>query len=354
MFSGSYLNTDVEFLLKKIDIDFIDIEEKEKLIQTKQKHYSAMISKEEEPTKEYLDIFYKAFELNKLKFAQDILTLTTHLNKKQNIVLISLLRAGTPIGVLVKRTFQNIFRRDEKHYSISIIRDKGIDRVALKYILDKHPNSEFIFIDGWTGKGVINRELKKFIKAFNIKNNSNISDKLYVISDIAYVADYSVNNDDYLIPSSALNSTISGLLSRSILNRDFIKYGDFHGCKYYENFKDIDLSLWFINETMKIVKSIKIDEVELVSKNRIMNTSLNIILNSIKREFDIKDINHIKPGIGETTRVLLRRSPFLIIVKNIESPEIEHILHLSKKKNIKVIENRELPYTSLAIIKNII
>ena len=35
MFSGSYLDNDVEFLLKKIDIDFTSIEEKEKLIQSR-------------------------------------------------------------------------------------------------------------------------------------------------------------------------------------------------------------------------------------------------------------------------------------------------------------------------------
>ena len=217
--------------------------------------------------------------------------------------------------MLVKRTLKEIFNRDVKHYSISIIRDRGIDNVALKHILDINPNSEFIFIDGWTGKGVINRELKKFIKKFNIRNKSNISDKLYVISDIIYASDYSVNNDDYLIPSSALGSTISGLLSRSILNKEFINSGDFHGCKYYEEFQGIDLSLWFIDEVMNIIKTINIDKKELVSKNKLLNSSLNIILKNIQIEFNINNINYIKPGIGETTRVLLRRVPFLIMVK---------------------------------------
>ena len=64
----------------------------------------------------------------------------------------------------------------------------------------------------------------------------NISDKLYVISDIANVSDFAVNNEDYLIPSSALNSTISGLVSRSILNKTYIKNGDFHGCRYYKEY----------------------------------------------------------------------------------------------------------------------
>ncbi|MBL0721403.1 MAG: hypothetical protein JJV88_02350, partial [Sulfurovum sp.] len=236
MFNGSYLQDDVEFLVKLIDIDFMEIEEKERFIQSKQSHYSEMISREYQPTPEYLKVFYKAFELNKIRFAKDILNLAYHLSLKEDIVLISLLRAGTPIGVLLKRVLRDTFNREVKHYSISIIRDREIDNLALKYICKNHIESEFIFIDGWTGKGVINRELKIFIKKFNIQNRTSISDKLYVISDIASVADFSVGNDDYLIPSSALNSTISGLVSRSILNNSYIKEGDFHGCKYYKEY----------------------------------------------------------------------------------------------------------------------
>ncbi|MDQ7046942.1 MAG: phosphoribosyltransferase domain-containing protein [Sulfurovum sp.] len=212
MFSGSYLKEDVEFLVKIIDIEFTSVDTKEKLIQSGALHYSQMISPEYEPSPEYLEIFYKAFALNKERFAKDILTLSYNLSKKKDIVLVSLLRAGTPIGVLLKRTLKDIFDGEVNHYSISIIRDREIDELALKHILKHNPNSEFIFVDGWTGKGVINRELKYFIEKFNKKNNSNISDNLYVISDIASVSDFSVNNDDYLIPSSALNSTISGLV----------------------------------------------------------------------------------------------------------------------------------------------
>jgi len=74
-FSGSYLEDDVTFLLKVIDIPDTDIEEKERLIQSGKSHYSEMISKEYQPSKEYLDIFYQSFELNLERFAQDILNL---------------------------------------------------------------------------------------------------------------------------------------------------------------------------------------------------------------------------------------------------------------------------------------
>ena len=54
--------------------------------------------------------------------------------------------------------------------------------------------------------------------------------------------------------------------------------------------------------------------------------------------FNITDINLIKPGIGETTRVLLRRVPWKVLAdgKYINNNELTHILKLAKEKNIPV------------------
>ena len=353
MFSGSYKKDDVEFLLKIIDIDFTSVEEKEELIQNNKKHYSEMLSPEYEPSEEYLKVFYQIFEINKNRFAKDILNLAYNLSLKKDIVLVSLVRAGTPIGVLLKRTLKERFNKEIKHYSISIIRDREIDENAIKYILKHNPNSEFIFVDGWTGKGVINRELKKFINKFNQENKTNISNNLYVISDIAFVSDFAVTNEDYLIPSSALNSTISGLVSRSILN-EMINSNDFHGCKYYQEFEKNDLSLWFVDEVMKIIRNLELEKTPLITKNNNKNINISTFLKNIQKEYEIEDINFIKPGIGETTRVLLRRVPYLIFVKNKNSIYIQHLLQLAKEKNVKVIEDKSLPYTALAIIKKVV
>lgn len=349
MFSGSYLKEDVEFLLKVIDIELIDVQKKESLIQNKTKHYSEMLSLEYEPSKEYLDIFFKLFELNKQQFAKDMLSFGYNLSLKKDFVLVSLVRAGTPIGVLLKRILKNVFNKEVKHYSISIIRDREIDENALKYIIKNNPNKEIVFIDGWTGKGVINRELKKFIKLFNQKYNQNVSDKLYVVSDIAKVADYCVTNEDYLIPSSALNSTISGLVSRSVLNSDYISKNDFHGCKFYKEFQKKDLSLWFIDEIMKIIKTLKIEKKPFITNQK---SDLDY-LKKLQIKFEIDDINFIKPGIGEATRVLLRRVPYMVFVKDKNSIYVQHIIQLTKEKNVTLIEDKNLKYNALSIIKQL-
>lgn len=352
-FSGSYLSSDVEFLLKKINMPFTKTEEKETNIQLNKAHYSEMLSKEYEPSEDYLDVFHSSLNLNKKRFGQDVLLLAENLMRKKNIVLISLVRAGTPIGVLLKRTFSEVFKREVNHYSISIIRDKGIDTVALDYIIKNNPGAELIFVDGWTGKGVINRELKKFISDYNMKNNLNVSSDLYVVADIAGVADFSATREDYLIPSAALNSTVSGLVSRSILNSKYIMHGDYHGCHFYEEYKSSDLSLFFIDEMMKIISNLSPVHKDLLLKNKEADVFMNDYFKKIQIEFNIEDINLVKPGIGESTRVLLRRVPLVVLVKDINSKEVKHLKVLCEEKNVEIREDKNMPFTSLSVIRKV-
>lgn len=355
MLHGTYKTDDVTFLLKVIDIKETDTLNKEKLIQSGQKHYSQMLSVEKPPSREYLEVFYQAFELNKNRFAKDIVNLALLINKTDNPVIVSLARAGTPIGVLLKRIFRDILGKEINHYSVSIIRDKGLDLNALDYIYKNNPDSNIIFVDGWTGKGVISKQLKKSVKEFNLKNNSNISDLLYVVSDISGMADFSSTDQDYLIPSAVLNSTVSGLISRTITGVEGLDVHDFHGCKFYDFLISSDLSLWFIDEIMNTINNLNIktlDSYLLSDKNYLKEKSLAFIKEMMK-EFNINNINYIKPGLGETTRVLLRRVPERILVQDINSEEVKHLVVLAKEKNCPIIEFKAMPYKAVGIIATV-
>ena len=53
--------------------------------------------------------------------------------------------------------------------------------------------------------------------------------------------------------------------------------------------------------------------------------------------YSISDINLVKPGIGETTRVLLRRVPWKILVHSLDDFEhLGHIYQLAKEKGVAV------------------
>ena len=49
-FSGSYDASDVQFLLKPIEMEMTPVDQKEALIQSGKKHYSDMLSQEPAPT----------------------------------------------------------------------------------------------------------------------------------------------------------------------------------------------------------------------------------------------------------------------------------------------------------------
>lgn len=357
-FHGTYLPTDVNFLLTNINIPNTSIEEKESNIQKNNIHYSEMISYEKSPSLKYKEIFNSSFNLYSDRFSSDLVTLANKIiddfQNKDNIVLVSLARAGTPIGVILKRYLTLIQKKPVSHYCVSIIRDVGLDLNAIKYILNHHKDSEIAFIDGWTGKGVIGKQLDLSITTFNKQFNYNISSNLYVVLDISGTAYFSASQSDYLIPSAILNSTISGLISRTIYNKKYLKDNDFHGFVFYDYLIEDDISTWFVEKTLEkmiISKFIPLNKLFLSKVERQFKSSL--ILEYFMNELNIDNINYIKPGVGESSRVLLRRVPDKLYVSSLKEPSIQHLILLANEKNVEIIEKKDLFYNAVAIIKQL-
>ena len=359
-FSGSYRSDDVQFLLKRLALaDFVDVEHKERLIQSGQRHYSEMLSPESLPSARYLQVFRDACAANLGRMARDCLRLAQLIAARRSgpITLVSLARAGTPVGVVLKHVLERGLQRLTAHYSVSIIRDRGIDQVALQHILAQgHAPESIVFIDGWTGKGVISRELTSAVTAFNAAHGTAIDAGLYVLSDLAGSAACAASCDDYLIPSSILNATVSGLISRSILN-EAIGPGDYHGCVYYSQFEAADQSQTFADELVTRALALLDDgadaSVQPVDKARAARTSAEY-MDAALRQHGISDVNLVKPGIGEATRVLLRRSPRLLIVRDAGAAEVAHLLLLAQEKTIPVKIDADLPYHAVSLIRSAI
>ena len=163
-------------------------------------------------------------------------------DKGKDVALVSLARAGTSIGVLIKRYLQAKYKADVQHYTISIIRGKGIDRNAMNHILEGHCPNSIQFVDGWTGKGAIQNELIMAMRDF-----PGVSPGLAVLSDPAYIAEKCGTHDDFLIASSCLNSVVSGLISRTFYRSDIIGEMDYHGAAFYSELRGEDLTYQFID-----------------------------------------------------------------------------------------------------------
>ena len=352
--SGSYRPGEVTFLLKTVSMDFVDVAEKERLIQSGARHYSEMISAENAPGPAYLDIYADALVSNGERLAQHINTLADTIVTRpvgpQGLALASLARAGTPIGVLLTLALR---RRGVAvtHYSISIIRGRGLDLNAMQHILLRHDAADILFVDGWTGKGAIAEELR------GPRGSRQVGVKpfLIVVADPAGQADLAATGEDYLIPSGILNGIVSGLVSRTILNEK-IGPDDFHGCLVLNDLRAADVSNEFIDAVTLHMPRVQpqtqaLWSADLASELRHECTRFTATL---AQWYGIDDVNRIKPGIAEATRAVLRRVPDRLLINDVAHPDVRHLVHLAATKDV-VVEPFPCPgaYRAVAIIASV-
>ncbi len=339
-FSGSYDTNDVQFLLQRQTIQTVSVAEKERLIQSGQ-HYGTILGSENPPSQTYQDLFWATLERNKTQVAKDVIALARYLQANNKTVLVSLARGGTPIGILLKRTLA-LLGVETTHYSVSIIRDHGIDFVALECILKQHTDSSLAFIDGWTGKGVIARELEQSIGVFNAVHQTQISSDLFVLSDPSGFAATAGTRRDYLLPNAMLNATISGLVSRSFLSPD-----GFHGVMELLDLAKFDVSKQYLENIMSAVKSNLEQPTQVIHADLAQQKESTAMLLSIAAQYNV-GLGLVKPGVGEATRVLLRRSPKLLLLKA-RIPDTLHLENLAA--NLCPIIEMDLPYAAIAVIQ---
>lgn len=355
---GCYDPHDVIFLLKNLNgmMTETNLETRERMIQSGG-HYSEMLPIEYKPTNEYLDLFHQTLHesANKVAMAVKIVSELILMKNGPKMVLVSLARAGTPIGVLVKRYLLERHDLDLAHYSISIIRGKGIDENAIRYILQNHPDAKLQFIDGWTGKGAITGVLSQACTEFKANYGYELDDDLAVLADPGYCVKTFGTREDFLIPSACLNSTVSGLMSRTVLREDLIGKLEFHGSRYYEELLKEEVSNLFVDTISAEFKSLKPCQKDV--EDRLENTKVTWQglkkLTIIKEQYGINDINFIKPGIGETTRVLLRRIPERVLVDSLNNPNLKHILLLCQDKDVPLEEYPDLTYSCCGIVRQL-
>ena len=370
--SGSYLASDVTVLLDIVDkasVADVPVSQKEALIQSGQRHYSDMLTLEQAPTAIHEQLYQQALEQGTTRTATDIANLAYTLQQifqqtvgtERPLVLVSLVRAGLPVGVLLQRALADAnssYALPSVHYGISIIRDRGLDAVALQMILDTHPNSDIVFVDGWTGKGAIYQELARSLDVFSNPNHPNFANifhqgenviPLLTLADPAGVAWLAASEDDWLIPSGLLNSTISGLISRSLYTEP---QSGLHRSVFYDSLVAIDHSLAFVDhiDTARRALSTPLQYLQTFKQPRYQTADL---IDTLAAEYDISNRNRIKPTIAEATRAILRRDPERILLATADHPDTVLLRHLCSERdiNITVLGAKILPYQAITLIK---
>lgn len=351
--SGSYSQNDVHFLLQPVQMEVTDVVEKERLIQTKQKHYSEMISMERAPTDVHKVLYKRALEQNGARMATDVQALALALNKTctgPSIVLVSFVRAGLPLGVLLRRALIDM-GREAHHYGISIVRDRGIDTVALEAIIQAHGAENIIFVDGWTGKGAISGEIQR-----SLKGDSRFphDPRLVVLADPCGRAWLSASAEDWVIPSGILGATVSGLVSRSIWPAD----GGLHGCVVYDHLQEHDVTRDFIEQIeaeRKALGPVSAVAAWTLTEQFELQAAAGQVVESLAARFDITNLNRVKPGIAEATRAVLRRVPDHVLVRDRNDSDVQLLMHLTESAGVPVEEVGAAlgPYRAVTIIRSV-
>ncbi|QDR55846.1 hypothetical protein FPV33_11300 [Klebsiella aerogenes] len=351
-FSGAYPQNDFRFLLNPVNIDMTPVDEKEALIQSGKAHYSDMLSQEPAPSQWHINLFAKALQRETPRLANEVQqlsrTLIAHFSDTP-IILVSLVRAGVPLGVMLQRALRDA-GQSAFHYGISIIRDRGIDSAALDWIEERHGTQGIVFVDGWTGKGAIRSQLQRSLHG---RKGYPAEPRLVVLADPCGCAWLSASDDDWLIPFGIMGAPVSGLISRSLWSST-----GFHRCVQCDHLADFECGQLLVDtidryrQTLLSTTQIKPD---MAQKARLRRKSEMVLLNLAER-YDVDNLNRIKPGIAEATRAVLRRVPDHVLVRAINDPDVALLIALARDKGIHVSEvGDEIgQYRAVTIIKKVL
>ncbi|MEX0429064.1 phosphoribosyltransferase [Nocardioides sp. DS6] len=365
---GSYPAEDVAWLLKDLSDAELEAptEEREEAIQAGRAHYAESLPVEYQPDAAYQALFAEALteSADRLAYAVGLVTEQVLALRGRETVLVSLARAGTPVGVLMRRWARAVHGLDVPHYAISIVRGRGIDEVALAYLAAHHDPDTVMFVDGWTGKGAITRELAASVEKANARllgggaPGGTFSADLAVLADPGRCVEVFGTREDYLIPSACLNSTVSGLVSRTVLNDELIGPGDFHGAKFYADLAEADVSRRFVDTVAARFAAVRTSVLsDLPGRLAALRGGEHRptwdgwrVVEEVSASYGIGEVNLVKPGVGETTRVLLRRVPWKVLVNPERAGELAHVRVLAEQRGVPLEEVPGLPYSCIGLI----
>ncbi|MCQ9133768.1 phosphoribosyltransferase [Streptomyces hilarionis] len=356
---SSYAPEEVGWLLQDLSDVTLEAptEEREEAIQSGGAHYAESLPVEYQPSEQYQALFHAALETSAARIAQavGVVTDTVIAERSPRPVLVSLARAGTPVGVLMRRWAQFRHGLDLPHYAVSIVRGRGIDANALRWLAAHHDPRDVVFVDGWTGKGAITRELAAAIEDFEAGGGAaGFDPEIAVLADPGSCVRTYGTRDDFLIPSACLNSTVSGLVSRTVLRADLVGPDDFHGAKFYRELAGADVSVAFLDAIAarfpEVADAVAGAVKELLAGDRTPSWEGWAAVERISEEYGIHDVNLVKPGVGETTRVLLRRVPWKILARAGAGADLDHVRLLAEQRGVPVEEVGDLPYTCVGLI----
>ncbi|GGS03721.1 cysteine protease StiP domain-containing protein [Deinococcus sedimenti] len=316
---------DVTFHLNEGTPQWVSVAEKERLLR-EGTSYATLLTPEAEPV--WGGVFDAVLPRLAARTAGLVEQVTAQIAAHHvRPVLISLARGGTPAGALIRRAAA---RRglDWPHHSLSIMRAEGLDLVAYQEVLALHPEREVIFVDGWTGKGSIRGALERSVPQA----------RLAVLSDPAGISTYAGTYQDVLIPHALLNATVCGLLSRT-----FLSGPGRHAAQ-------VELNLGTHDRTQVYLDAVNQATPQPVPPGPRPDAPF-VATYALAAQYGVTDPHRVKPSVGEACRVLLRRAPHALLLRQAGYLDTRHLEQHALAHQIPVHVHADLPYQACALIQ---
>lgn len=339
---GSYDRDDVAWLLKDLSADTAE-------------------APAEEHAEAHRELFDEALTASaqRVAYAIGLVTEQVLARRGQDAVLVSLVRAGIPIGVLMRRWAQRVHGLDLPHYAISMIRGRGIDQTALAYLAAHHDPAQVMFVDGWTGTGAIARELAASVEKANSTLDAHLaspfSPELAVLADPGRSVAVYGTREDYLIPSASLGSTVSGLVSRPIIDDDRVGPNDFHGAVFHADLASADVSKKFIDTVaarFPIVRTkVMLDLGAHLGGDHTPTWVGWDAVEEVAEKFADGDVSLVQAGVDETLRLLLHGEPAKILVDPAHDTDLGPVKKLAEARDVPVERISGLPYSCIGLVR---
>jgi Phosphoribosyl transferase (PRTase)/PELOTA RNA binding domain len=336
----SYLETDLKLHLDLGEVELVDILEKERRLQ-RGESYGRLLTPETLPNVEQSHWFETLLEQYAPRIAAQVINLGIQIRAAHgsHLTLVSLARAGLPVGVLLTRFLRSL-DCDVSHHGISIIRGHGLDMVALKEIVRERGSNGIVFVDGWTGKGSIRNELNQSLIGQKSAGQT-VAPTLAVLCDPAGIADFQATFEDQILPHACLNATVSGLISRT-----FLHDGSRHAARFETDLVSADSSLDYVDRIERLML------LEHQSSSSLGVRPINAAAQALELGllYGTKNPHHVKPSLGEAWRTLLRRKPRALLLGP-DHAEQTAIVAYAQHKNVPLIRlDQTMPYQVIALL----
>lgn len=305
----------------------------------------ATLVHEDVPPQERTDFFRRHARLLARRTAEavGVVAELAYRNRGDALVLASIIRAGVPIGVLLRRWLLWRYDLDVPHYAISVVPGDGIDPVALSWLAEHHDAPGVQFIDGWTGRGSITLEVAASVDAHNRKEQSGFDPEVAVLVDFGECASLFGTREDFLVALASVDVITVGCTSRTILNPEWVKTEagqHFHGAADWRHeFGPFDQSRWYVDLVAAEFTKAQ-DAVDERVRDRLTSPAPQVTFagrpEAVRAgaKYGVRDLEFVRPGVGETTRLLIRDPDPLLVVRDLDSPAVAPVLELAATRGI--------------------